>query len=135
MSGVSGLAGHVIRLCNPGQAVKRLPTVRKPSFEKNSLDFFATRPNRYEHERRPWKGGATTISNQEWLPRRPAAPQIREAGYCITPSLLRLGRLVEFLRSYRSAWFERRKGNTDAIFPCGTYLLRVAHGVPCAGFG
>jgi REP element-mobilizing transposase RayT len=45
-----------------------------------------------------------------------------------------LGRLVEFLRSYRAAWSERREGNADAIFPCGTYLLRVAHGVPCAGF-
>jgi len=46
-----------------------------------------------------------------------------------------LGRLVEFLRSYRSAWSKRREGRADAIFPCGTYLLRVAHGVPCAGFG
>jgi len=46
-----------------------------------------------------------------------------------------LGRLVEFLRSYRSAWSKRREGKTDAIFPCGTYLLRVAHNVPCAGFG
>jgi REP element-mobilizing transposase RayT len=46
-----------------------------------------------------------------------------------------LGRLVEFLRSYRAAWSERREGNTDTIFPCGTYLLRVVHGVPCVGFG
>ena len=45
-----------------------------------------------------------------------------------------LGRLVEFLRSYRSALSARRAGDTDAIFPVGTYLLRVAHGVPCAGF-
>jgi len=46
-----------------------------------------------------------------------------------------LGRLVEFLRAYRSAWSKTREGRADAIFPCGTYLLRVAHGVPCAGFG
>ena len=46
-----------------------------------------------------------------------------------------LGRLVEFLRSYRAAWAARRAGDTAATFPCGTYLLRVAHGVPCAGFG
>jgi REP element-mobilizing transposase RayT len=46
-----------------------------------------------------------------------------------------LGRLVEFLRSYRSAWAARRAGRADAIFPCGTYLLRVVHGVPCAGVG
>jgi putative transposase len=46
-----------------------------------------------------------------------------------------LGRLVEFLRSYRSAWASRKAGRADATFPCGTYLLRVAHGVPCASFG
>lgn len=46
-----------------------------------------------------------------------------------------LGRLVEFLRSYRSAWAARHAGNKDVIFPCGTYQLRVAHGVPCVGFG
>ena len=46
-----------------------------------------------------------------------------------------LGRLVEFLRLYRSAWAARREGKTDVTFPCGTYLLRVAHGVPCVGFG
>lgn len=46
-----------------------------------------------------------------------------------------LGRLVDFLRSYRSAWVARQAGEADATFPCGTYLLRVAHGVPCAAFG
>jgi putative transposase len=46
-----------------------------------------------------------------------------------------LGRLVEFLRAYREALASRRAGNTDTIFPCGTYLMRVAHDVPCAGFG
>jgi REP element-mobilizing transposase RayT len=44
-----------------------------------------------------------------------------------------LGRLVGFLRSYRSAWVARRAGRADATFPPGTYLLRVLHGVPCAG--
>ncbi|BDG02144.1 hypothetical protein [Anaeromyxobacter oryzae] len=46
-----------------------------------------------------------------------------------------LGRLVEFLRSYRAAWAARCAGYTSAIFPCGTYLLRVHHGVPCASSG
>jgi REP element-mobilizing transposase RayT len=46
-----------------------------------------------------------------------------------------LGRLVEFLRSYRSAWASRRAGDADAIFPCGTYHMRVAHDVRCSGFG
>jgi hypothetical protein len=46
-----------------------------------------------------------------------------------------LGRLVEFLRSYRSAWAAWRAGETEVTFPYGTYWMRVAHGVPCAGFG
>jgi len=46
-----------------------------------------------------------------------------------------LGRLAEFLSSYRAALSARRAGEQDVAFPCGTYLLRVAHGVPCIGFG
>jgi REP-associated tyrosine transposase len=46
-----------------------------------------------------------------------------------------LGRLVEFLRAYRTAWAARRAGQADATFPRGTYLLRVAHGVSCSAFG
>ncbi len=46
-----------------------------------------------------------------------------------------LGRLVEFLRSYRAAWCARRAGSLDTLFPRGTYLLRVRHDVPCAGAG
>lgn len=42
-----------------------------------------------------------------------------------------LVRRKEFLRAYRAAWAERRAGNLDAVFPAGTYLLRVLHGVPC----
>lgn len=45
-----------------------------------------------------------------------------------------LGRLMDFLRSYRSAWQARCDGDA-AVFPYGTYLLRVVHGVPCEGFG
>lgn len=46
-----------------------------------------------------------------------------------------LGRLVEFLRSYRAAWNARRAGAEDTLFPHGTYLLRVLHDVRCAGAG
>jgi REP-associated tyrosine transposase len=46
-----------------------------------------------------------------------------------------LGRLKAFLNAYRSAWAARRDGEPDAIFPCGTYLMRILHGVPCVGFG
>ncbi len=43
-----------------------------------------------------------------------------------------LSRLVDFLDQYRLAWHARRAGRTGVVFPPGTYLLRVAHGVPCA---
>jgi REP element-mobilizing transposase RayT len=46
-----------------------------------------------------------------------------------------LGRLKEFVHAYRAAWRARRDGNKEAVFPFGTYLLRVLHDVPCAAFG
>jgi REP element-mobilizing transposase RayT len=46
-----------------------------------------------------------------------------------------LGRLKEFLRRYRAALAERCAGSLEAVFPRGTYLMRVAQGVPCEGFG
>jgi REP element-mobilizing transposase RayT len=39
--------------------------------------------------------------------------------------------LVEFRRAYREAPAKLREG-VDALFPAGTYWLRVAHGVRCA---
>jgi putative transposase len=46
-----------------------------------------------------------------------------------------LSRLVEFLARYREAWRARRVGRTGYVFPAGTYLLRIAHGVPCEAAG
>lgn len=46
-----------------------------------------------------------------------------------------LGRLKEFLDAYRTAWVAWRAGQRGAVFPLGTYLLRVMHGVPCVGVG
>ena len=43
-----------------------------------------------------------------------------------------LATLSEFLADYRQAWSARRAGQLDAIFPHGTYLMRVLHGAPCA---
>jgi REP element-mobilizing transposase RayT len=43
-----------------------------------------------------------------------------------------LSRLREFVRAYREAWTAKRAGVRDALFPAGTYLLRILHGVPCA---
>jgi len=46
-----------------------------------------------------------------------------------------LGRLASFLASYRTALREWHAGKEGVLFPAGTYLLRVAHGVACAGSG
>ena len=46
-----------------------------------------------------------------------------------------LSHLVGFLRAYREALTLMRSGDRDAIFPAGTYLLRIGHGVRCAAFG
>ena len=46
-----------------------------------------------------------------------------------------LGRLVAFLAAYREALHEWREGNLSVLFPAGTYLMRVMHGVACAGAG
>lgn len=45
-----------------------------------------------------------------------------------------VSRLVAFLRAYRDALMERRAGSSDVVFPAGTYLLRVEHGVRCEAF-
>jgi REP element-mobilizing transposase RayT len=44
-----------------------------------------------------------------------------------------LARLKVFLSEYRRAWLARRSGEDDVVFPAGTYLLRILHGVQCAG--
>ncbi len=72
---------------------------------------------------RPWPGE----------PRRTTNPRV--AARDKWKRIEALGRLVEFLRLYRSAWAARREGKTHVTFPRGTYLLRVGHGVPCVGFG
>jgi putative transposase len=43
-----------------------------------------------------------------------------------------LARLADFVSDYRQALAAWRKGATGVIFPAGTYLLRVTHGVACA---
>ncbi len=43
-----------------------------------------------------------------------------------------LARLESFLSDYLTALTKYRAGKRDAVFPRGTYLLRVHHGVRCA---
>jgi len=64
-------------------------------------------------------------------PRRELRPQVAAKDRWKRIELL--GRLRDFLRSYREAlvvWQERRE---TVVFPAGTYMMRVAHGVACAG--
>jgi len=46
-----------------------------------------------------------------------------------------LGRLVAFISDYRTALRAWRDGNRSAVFPAGTYLMRLACGVACTGAG
>jgi len=46
-----------------------------------------------------------------------------------------LPRLKRFLKSYREALDAWRGGRRRAVFPAGTYHLRLVHGCVCAGAG
>jgi putative transposase len=45
-----------------------------------------------------------------------------------------IGHLQEFLSAYRAAWLEFTAGVRSAMFPAGTYWMRVAYGVGCEAF-
>jgi hypothetical protein len=93
--------------------------------------------------------GRSVLGPSKILAQRPTSrPRVRESRRSLNPRVAgrdkwkrieALHRLIEFLRGYRDAWRARRSGQ-DAVFPAGTYLLRIAHNVPCApcaapGFG
>ena len=46
-----------------------------------------------------------------------------------------IARLKTFLTEYRQAWQAFARGLREAVFPHGTYWMRVAHGVACAQAG
>jgi putative transposase len=46
-----------------------------------------------------------------------------------------LGRLAAFVEAYRAALRMWRAGRSDVVFPAGTYLVRISHGVACAPAG
>ncbi|HET7754586.1 MAG TPA: transposase [Anaeromyxobacteraceae bacterium] len=66
-------------------------------------------------------------------PRRNLSPRI--AARDTWKRIEALTRVKEFVRAYRAALLARRAGSADVVFPAGTYLLRVAHGVRCAASG
>jgi putative transposase len=63
-------------------------------------------------------------------PRRNLSPQV--AARDTATRIEALLRLTAFRRAYREALAAFRAGIRDVIFPAGTYLLRVEHGVRCA---
>lgn len=63
-------------------------------------------------------------------PRRRLSPRIAARDKWKRIELLR--RLKSFLADYREALQVWREGLVDPVFPAGTYLMRVAHGVACA---
>ena len=62
-------------------------------------------------------------------PRRKLKPRV--AGRDKWKRIEALCRLRDFLRAYREAWAALKAGARDAVFPAGTYWLRLAHGVRC----
>lgn len=81
-------------------------------------------------------GALKVLAQETWRrartpePRRQLNPRV--AARDKWKRLETLARLVDFLQRYRAAWRARRTGDLAAIFPPGTYLMRVAHGAPCA---
>lgn len=70
-----------------------------------------------------------------------ARPRHGESKRCLSPRVAAhdkwsrvelLQRLKGFLLEYREALAVWREGKVDPVFPFGTYLMRVAHGVGCA---
>jgi REP element-mobilizing transposase RayT len=63
-------------------------------------------------------------------PRRTLSPRVAARDKWKRIELLR--RLKSFLADYREALQVWREGLVEPVFPAGTYLMRVAHGVACA---
>jgi putative transposase len=76
------------------------------------------------------KAGASPRASE---PRRELNPRV--AGRDVWKRLEAISRLAAFISGYRDAWRARRAGDHRAVFPAGTYLMRVLHGAPCAAAG
>ncbi len=74
--------------------------------------------------------GASPASN---APHRELNPRI--AGRDKWKRIEAIGRLKDFVRAYRAAWLKFTSGVRTAIFPPGTYWMRVTYGVRCAATG
>jgi hypothetical protein len=84
--------------------------------------------------------GVPRILKQRWSARASSPEPLgrlnpRVAGRNKWKRIERLTRLASFLADYRTALQDWRAGRRDALFPAGTYLMRVAWGASCAGAG
>jgi REP element-mobilizing transposase RayT len=86
-------------------------------------------------EGRPFVGAARVLAQSPFARPPPGEPRFRlnprVAARDKWKRIEAICRLKEFLSEYRAAWRARRAG-LDTLFPAGTYLLQVMHGVRCA---
>jgi len=89
-----------------------------------------------QHAGAPVLGAAKVRAQSPWArpaagePRRRLRPRV--AGRDRWKRVEVLGRLVAFLEDYRQAWRRWSAGDRLAVFPAGTYGLRVCHGAVCS---
>jgi REP element-mobilizing transposase RayT len=62
-------------------------------------------------------------------PRRRLNPRV--AGVDSEVRIAAIARWTSFVRMYRKAWLQWRDGDHTAVFPEGTWLIRVRHGANC----
>jgi REP element-mobilizing transposase RayT len=84
--------------------------------------------------------GVARVLKQRWTSRATSPEPLgqlkpRVAGRNKWKRIERLARLASFLVDYRAALQDWRAGLRDALFPAGTYLMRLACGVSCAPAG
>jgi hypothetical protein len=101
-------------------------------------DLEATRRRELQSAQRGFLGRARVLAQKPFArprseePRRGLSPRI--AARDPWKRFEALSRLAGFLQAYREALTAMRKGVPDVVFPAGTYLLRIAHGVRCVAF-
>lgn len=137
---------HFFREEGPMPGFGTLQLVCPPGFE--SLEAFRAELERRvtgledEAARKREEKGRTVLGAKRVLAQKPQArPATGEPRRGLNPRIAArdkwkrieaIGRLKEFLHSYRAAWEAFTRGARDAIFPHGTYWMRVAYGATCA---
>jgi len=98
-------------------------------------DLEEERRREFHSEQRGFLGRTRVLAQKPFArpapgePRRTLSPRV--AARDKWKRIEALSRLVGFLRAYRDALAAMRRGVRDVVFPAGTYLLRIEHGVRC----